>query len=405
MISELQHKLYREQVAAQRARHDLDSFKRNIDKDKSSLLTQIAELEEMNRTYIDSLALANFQAQTSEEDLSDREKLLRKTSKENAARMQTLQEQGQLLARIQQQLAATHARVGREKLRMACARYLSVWYRDRSRQGDAARDEAAQLRRRVQEGKVNFLSNNPELENQLEEAENALRTLRGLVVKANAETEAEKEKVALLETMRVKDAEEMKALKEDLRKARDALQMAERNLAESLSGLGTSSQAGILAAAAEDSVLKRAQQQLALASLDSYHGDYAGVRNNSKVLTFLYAKGDHEVAFADHVTVITPKNKYLKRLLVISNQAIYIFESNLSSSKALAAYVPMSCVSHVTMSRFAADVFAVHHRSRLDLLVRLLPTAMDTECYCHSSCCCCSSCIKSHLCALCVPLV
>ena len=92
-------------------------------------------------------------------------------------------------------IRATMARVGREKLRMACARYLSIWYRDRFRTGSAGAAataaEAAELRRRVQDGRVTFVSNNPELEQEIEDQQKALVALQAKLADALRQREAD----------------------------------------------------------------------------------------------------------------------------------------------------------------------------------------------------------------------
>lgn len=104
MVQSLHRNLYDAQNEADGLRMDLDSFTRNIDKDKMGLLEQIAALERDRKRLNDSLALANFSVETSESDLAGHVESSKSMGKQLAATAKQATDAARHLALVQQQL-------------------------------------------------------------------------------------------------------------------------------------------------------------------------------------------------------------------------------------------------------------------------------------------------------------
>jgi hypothetical protein len=114
----------------------------------------------------------------------------------------------------------------------------------------------------------------------------------------------------------------------------------------------------------DDASLKSAHQQLTRVLVDSFHGDYIGARNNRAVLQHVYSKQETLVAFADVVTVVDSKNRHQQRVLVVTDKGVYVLRGN-----DVEAYVLIGNLTHLSVSRFAADLLIIHHQARHDILL------------------------------------
>mgnify|MGYP001137131121 CR=1 FL=1 len=148
-VTALQRRLYTAQADANRARAKAASVEGNVDKDKWALLARIDELEEEKRLLEEGMRLLRFTADTAATDAENEADLGRLLRTDLAASKANVGAMHEHMARLQKELRADVARSGREKLKMACAKYLSVWYRDRYRTGLAALADGAGVRDRV----------------------------------------------------------------------------------------------------------------------------------------------------------------------------------------------------------------------------------------------------------------
>jgi hypothetical protein len=138
-VTALQRKLFSVQAEAKRAKAKAASVEGNVDKDKWALLARIDEVEEEKRLLEESLRLMRYTVDAAEQGANDEAGVGRLLRSDLAASNGNVMALHQHMAQLQTQLRSDVARGGREKLRMAAAKYLSVWYRDRYRTGlDAA---------------------------------------------------------------------------------------------------------------------------------------------------------------------------------------------------------------------------------------------------------------------------
>ncbi|KAL3650533.1 hypothetical protein CASFOL_006936 [Castilleja foliolosa] len=97
-----------------------------------------------------------------------------------------------------------------------------------------------------------------------------------------------------------------------------------------------------------------------------YLGDYLDVQSRPYLLKILEKQGDRKVLFADKVLKFTGSGKMKRRILLITDFAIYIVDPN---SDALKRRIALAAVEKLSLSELSDNFLAIIIPTEYDLLV------------------------------------
>lgn len=90
---------------------------------------------------------------------------------------------------------------------------------------------------------------------------------------------------------------------------------------------------------------------------DSFKGDYIHVTENKHLVRQILEQGDAEIFFSDYIEKFNTWNRRQKRLLVISEKAVYTFDANTFEIK---RRIRIASIEAVHLSKEASDLFVIH---------------------------------------------
>ncbi|KAL6127201.1 hypothetical protein ACLB2K_075243 [Fragaria x ananassa] len=97
-----------------------------------------------------------------------------------------------------------------------------------------------------------------------------------------------------------------------------------------------------------------------------FKGDYIDVRSNQYLMKILEKQGDKEVLFADKVLKFTSSGKMKRRILMITDFAIYIVDPE---ADALKRRIALAAVEKMCLSELSDNFFVVVIPTEYDLLM------------------------------------
>ncbi|CAN6709433.1 unnamed protein product [Malus baccata var. baccata] len=97
-----------------------------------------------------------------------------------------------------------------------------------------------------------------------------------------------------------------------------------------------------------------------------YRGDYIDVRSNPYLMKVLQKQGDKEVLFADKVLKFTASGKMKRRILMITDFAIYIVDPD---ADALKRRIALAAVEKMCLSELSDNFFAIIVPTEYDVLM------------------------------------
>ncbi|KAK8686549.1 hypothetical protein V6N13_125573 [Hibiscus sabdariffa] len=97
-----------------------------------------------------------------------------------------------------------------------------------------------------------------------------------------------------------------------------------------------------------------------------YRGDYLDVPSRSFLMKILQRQGDKQVLFADKVLKFTSSGKMKRRILMITDFAIYIVDPD---SGALKRRIALAAVDKMCLSELSDNFFAIIIPTEYDLLM------------------------------------
>ncbi|KAM2921560.1 hypothetical protein COP2_043285 [Malus domestica] len=97
-----------------------------------------------------------------------------------------------------------------------------------------------------------------------------------------------------------------------------------------------------------------------------YRGDYIDVRSNPYLMKVLQKQGDKEVLFADKVLKFTASGKMKRRILMITDFAIYIVDP---VADALKRRIALAAVEKMCLSELSDNFFAIIIPTEYDVLM------------------------------------
>ncbi|KAH6770921.1 myosin heavy chain-like protein [Perilla frutescens var. hirtella] len=100
--------------------------------------------------------------------------------------------------------------------------------------------------------------------------------------------------------------------------------------------------------------------------LRDYQGDYLDVRSRPHLMKILEKQGDRKVLFADKVIKFTGSGKMKRRILLITDFAIYIADPD---SDALKRRIALAAVEKLCLSELSDNFFAIIIPTEYDLLM------------------------------------
>ncbi|KDP22182.1 hypothetical protein JCGZ_26013 [Jatropha curcas] len=95
-------------------------------------------------------------------------------------------------------------------------------------------------------------------------------------------------------------------------------------------------------------------------------GDYLDVPSRSHLMKILQKQGDNEVLFADKVLKFTASGKMKRRILLITDFAIYIVDPE---TDALKRRIALAAVENICLSELSDNFFAIIIPTEYDLLM------------------------------------
>ncbi|KAL1565528.1 myosin IB heavy chain-like [Salvia divinorum] len=100
--------------------------------------------------------------------------------------------------------------------------------------------------------------------------------------------------------------------------------------------------------------------------LRDYQGDYIDVRPRPHLMKILEKQGDRKVLFADKVIKFTGSGKMKRRILLVTDFAIYIADPE---TDALKRRVALAAVEKLCLSELIDNFFAINIPTEYDLLM------------------------------------
>ncbi|XP_068644609.1 uncharacterized protein [Aristolochia californica] len=97
-----------------------------------------------------------------------------------------------------------------------------------------------------------------------------------------------------------------------------------------------------------------------------YSGDYLNVQSDPFLMKILEKQGDRQVLFADKVLKFTASGKMKRRILLITDFAIYIVDPQIN---ALKRRIALAAVDKLCLSELCDNFFAIIVPSEYDLLM------------------------------------
>ncbi|XP_068668279.1 uncharacterized protein [Aristolochia californica] len=97
-----------------------------------------------------------------------------------------------------------------------------------------------------------------------------------------------------------------------------------------------------------------------------YKGDYINVQSDPFIIKILEKQGDRQVLFADKVLKFTASGKMKRRVLLITDFAIYIVDPQI---RALKRRIALAAVDKLCLSELSDNFFAIIVPSEYDLLM------------------------------------
>ncbi|KAF5176766.1 myosin IB heavy chain [Thalictrum thalictroides] len=97
-----------------------------------------------------------------------------------------------------------------------------------------------------------------------------------------------------------------------------------------------------------------------------YRGDYLDVPSQSSLMKILDKQGDRKVLFADRILKFTGTGKMKKRLLLITDFAIYIVDPEIG---ALKRRIALAAVEKICLSELSDNFFAIIIPTEYDCLM------------------------------------
>jgi len=353
MIAELQQKLFSSEQQTQILQHNLDTIGKNMDRSKFELLAMVADLEREKKDMGQALYTTQLRRDQLEQELASLNSQRRVSDEERKqieAERKKLQQQ---LDEIHSKMRQTTTQLIKQKLRLASARYVSLWYRDKLGQSTAAQEEATKLlRERIHNQPI--IVWDPDAENAKAEQDRTMidkvlkslqeenAGLRSTTSKLSTDLSQAKRQLEESESKRVTAEQRSEILSKELEKLRALVTplLSHQRELQALSGLGstdalteTKALESLSGTAMTSAVIEAAQQHISFVALDSFHGDYKSARTNNSILSAVLKRGEHEISFSDLVTYVNDKNKTLEQILVITENYMFLFErkSNMNS--------------------------------------------------------------------------
>ncbi|KAJ3704099.1 hypothetical protein LUZ61_007804 [Rhynchospora tenuis] len=95
-------------------------------------------------------------------------------------------------------------------------------------------------------------------------------------------------------------------------------------------------------------------------------GDYIGVDSDKNLSKILSKQGDNKVLFADYILKLTGSGKMKKRILIITDFAVYLVDPD---SDSLKRRIALAAIDSICMSNFGDNFFAIIAPSEYDCLM------------------------------------
>ncbi|BBN11449.1 hypothetical protein MPTK1_5g11990 [Marchantia polymorpha subsp. ruderalis] len=96
-----------------------------------------------------------------------------------------------------------------------------------------------------------------------------------------------------------------------------------------------------------------------------FKGDYIDAENNDQIRKLLTKQGDRQVLYAENVVKVTRKGKVARRILLITDMALYILDTQFYTMK---RRVPLASIGKLCLSECSDNFFAVVVPSEYDTL-------------------------------------
>lgn len=97
-----------------------------------------------------------------------------------------------------------------------------------------------------------------------------------------------------------------------------------------------------------------------------YMGDYINVPSNQQILKLLTKQGDRQVVFADGIVKVNRDGKIKRRILIITDVALYTLDPRWCNLK---RRIALSAIDRVHLSEFNDNFFAIIVPSEYDCLL------------------------------------
>jgi hypothetical protein len=143
-----------------------------------------------------------------------------------------------------------------------------------------------------------------------------------------------------------------------------ATEMLAQDLADKLSAKegaygpnAMGSEAGVPAFGTEFTDLMRA----------SFKGDYLAARNDTAMLRAVHAVGDEHILFSDYVQRVDRRNKYQRRILLITDAHVLCLWAD--RGRPVRRVIQILAIRHISLSRQSADMFVLHYADEYDYLL------------------------------------
>ncbi len=107
------------------------------------------------------------------------------------------------------------------------------------------------------------------------------------------------------------------------------------------------------------------KQRRKSSALKIFLGDYLGMSTNAQLLRLITKHGDSRVLFADHVIKVNRRHKMQKRVLIITDQAMYNLDPHLKCKRR----IPLQIIGSISLSCLTDNFFAIHIPTEYDYLM------------------------------------
>ncbi|KAG9396903.1 Myosin tail [Carpediemonas membranifera] len=100
-------------------------------------------------------------------------------------------------------------------------------------------------------------------------------------------------------------------------------------------------------------------------ALKIFLGDYLGMSTNPQILRLITKHGDSQILFADHVIKVNRRHKMQKRVLLITDQAMYNLDPHLKCKRR----IPLQIIGRISLSTMTDNFFAINIPTEYDYLM------------------------------------